>query len=249
MKPFDSSSLWRTSEFEKARNEGRLDLARDAAHRATLLPTTLLADLRRLQTEGANGDALEVMAACVRHHEAALLYLDQGVFVWPVTLFPRDGLYHSPRDAESMTESFAISRLRLLGVEPPGVRAPGHAMHERVAGRDRYRPLAGLLWTVAMHGPRTALLTEISGRVAYRVVAANTGDLPAAKGATSSTVLRLGRESASLSEISRWPGMSVERASRILNALYLCGALMVTRSHPAARSAPMGWRSWLGRRK
>ena len=248
MKSFDSSSLWRTSEFEKARNEGRLDLGRDAT-RATLLPTTLLADLRRLRSEGANGDVLEVLAACVRHQEAALLYLDQGVFVWPVTLFPRDGLYHSPREAEALAESFAISRLRLLGAEPPGVRAPGHAMHERVASRDRYRPLTGLLWTVAMHGPRGALLTEIGGRVAYRVVAANTKDLPASRGAISSTVTRLARESASLSEISRWPGMSVERASRILNALYLCGALMVTRSHPAARGAPIGWRSLLGRRK
>jgi hypothetical protein len=248
MKAFDSSSLWRTSEFQRARDEGRLDNARDA-NRPTLLPTTLLADLTRLQAGGVRGDVLEVLAACVRHHEAALLYLDQGVFVWPVTLFPRDGLYHSPRDAVSMAENFAISRLRLLGAEPPGVRAPGHAMHERIASRDKYRPLAGLLWTVAMHGPRPVLLSEISGRVAYRVVAANTTDLPAARGAISSTVLRLGRESAPLGEISRWPGMSVERASRVLNALYLCGALIVTRSHPAARSAPTGWRSLLGRRK
>ena len=28
------------------------------------------------------------MAACVRNHDAALLYLELGEFVWPVTLFP-----------------------------------------------------------------------------------------------------------------------------------------------------------------
>ena len=41
--------------------------------------------------------------------------------------------------------------------------------------------------------------------------------------------------------------MTVERASRLLNALYLCGALMVTRSHPAARHAPAGWRGLFGK--
>lgn len=219
------------------------------ADRPTLLPTTLLADLRRLQADGANTDVLEVIAACVRNHEAALLYLEQGAFVWPVTVFPREGLYHSPRDAVSMASGFAISRLRLLSAEPPGVRAPGSSMPERVASPDKYHPLASLLWIVALHGPRSALLSEISGRVAYRVVFSNTKDLPPSKGADSSTVLRLERESAPLGEIARWPGMSVERASRLLNALYLCGALLVSRSHPAARSAPTGWRGLLGRRK
>ena len=248
MKAFDSSSLWRISEFQRARSEGRLDLAR-GGERLTLLPTTLLADLRRLQSEGTEGDVLEVIAACVRNHEAALLYLEQGAFVWPVTLFPREGLYHSPRDALAVAAHTALSQLRLLLAEPPGVRAPGDAMHERIASADKYRPLTGLLWAVAMHGPRSALLAEISGRVAYRLVSLNIKELPRSKGAINSTVLRLERESASVAEIARWPGMSVERASRLLHALYLCGALMVTRSHHAARHAPASWRSWFSRRK
>lgn len=249
MKTFDPSSLWRISEFRKARNEGLLDFAR-GSHDPTVLPTTLLADLRRIRSDVGDGDALEVIAACVRHHEAALLYLEQGQFVWPVTLFPREGLYHSPRDAVSMAAAFALSQLRLVIAEPPGVRAPGSAMHERVASPDRYHRLSGLLWTVAMHGPRTVLLTEIDGRAAYRVVASNTRELPPLRGAISSTVTRLEGQSASLREIARWPGMSVERASRILNALYLCGTLLVSRAHPAARgTAMLNWRSLLGRRK
>ena len=248
MKTFDPSSLWRISEFRRARNEGRLDID-GAGERPTLLPTTLLADLRRMRGSTSDGDVLEVIAACVRHREAALLYLEQGQFVWPVTLFPREGLYHSPRDAVSMATSFALSQLRLLIAEPPGVRAPGSGMHERVASADKYHPLTGLLWTVAMHGPRPALLGEIDGRAAYRVVAANTRELPALRGAVSSTVTRLERQSASLQEIARWPGMSVERASRILNALYLSGTLLVSRAHPAARGSRLGWRSLLGRRK
>jgi len=35
--------------------------------------------------------------------------------------------------------------------------------------------------------------------------------------------------------VAGWPGMSIERASRVLNALYLASSLMVTRTHPAAR--------------
>lgn len=248
MKPFDPSSLWRISEFKKARDEGLLDLFPDG-NRPTLLPTTLLADLRRLQGDPANGDVLEVIAACLRNQDAALLYLEQGEFVWPVTVFPREGLYHSPRDAESMAASFALSRLRLVSAEPPGVRAPGSAVPERVASPEKYRPLEGLLWTVALHGPRSVLLTEIGGRAAYRVVASHTSRLPPMRGATSSTVRRLERETAPLGEIARWPGMSEERAGRVLNALYLCGALMVSRATPSARSAPLGWRGLLGRRK
>lgn len=248
MKAFDSSSLWRISAFRKARNEGELDLAAEVG-RQTLLPTTLLADLRRLQSDGATGDILEVIAACVRNHDAALLYLEQGEFVWPVTLFPREGLYHSPLDALTMTTGAELSGLRLLAVEPPGVRPPGSWMHERVASADKYRPLAGLLWSVALHGPRPNLLAEISGRVAYRLVSSNKRELPPSKGAVGSTVLRLERESASLGDIGRWPGMSVERAARLLNGLYLCGALMVSRSHPAARNAPTSWRNFFVRRK
>ena len=248
MKTFDPSSLWRISEFRKARNEGRFDLAA-SPDRATLLPTTLLADLRRIRSDPAGSDVLEVVAACVRHHEAALLYLEQGQFIWPVTLFPREGLYHSPRAAETMAASFALSQLRLVSAEPPGVRPPGSILQERVASPDKYRPLTGLLWTVALHGPRPALLNEINGRAAYRVVAANTRALPPLRGAISSTVRQLERQSASLREIARWPGMTVERASRVLNALYLSGTLVVSRAHPAARGTSLGWRRLLGRRK
>ena len=171
MKGFDNSSLWRVSAFRKARREEIG--APGGAERATLLPTTLLADLRRLQGDGENGDVLEVVAACLRNHEAALLYLELGPYVSPVTLLPREGLYHSPRDA--LAEGSALSGLRVLSIEPPGVRAPGSVMSERVASVDRYRPLTGLLWAVAMDGPRTELLGEISGRVAYRLLSRASG--------------------------------------------------------------------------
>jgi hypothetical protein len=38
--------------------------------------------------------------------------------------------------------------------------------------------------------------------------------------------------------IASWPGMDAERAARLVNALYLAGSLMVTRTAAAARPEP-----------
>lgn len=246
MNRFDTSALWTLSDFRRVRDLGHVGGADPG--RVTLLPTTLLADLRRIQHDGHGGDVLEVIAACVRNHEAALLYIGHGAFVWPVTLFPREALYHSPRDALAMAANFALSDLKLLVVEPPGVRAPGDNREERVAGADKYRPLDGLLWAVALHGPRSTLLDEIGGRVAYRLVSSSKRGLPATSGALASAVVRLERDAASLGEVAGWPGMSPERASRLLNALYLTGALMLSRSHPAANRTSSLWGGLFRRR-
>ena len=244
MKDFEPSTLWRISAFEQARNSGRLGDGNP--DRPTLLPTTLLADLGQLHKDPANNDVLEIVAACMRNREAALLYLQHGNNVWPVTLFPREQLYHSPREASQMAGA-GMGTLKVLSAEPPGVKAPGDAMHERIAGRDRYHPLEALLWAIALQGPRTTLLGEISGRVAYRLTSTDNKGMPSSLGALSSAVIKLRNEAASLKEVASWPGLSIERASRLLNALYLTGALMVSRSHPAARNEPRGWRGWLGR--
>ena len=186
MADFDTSTLWRISAFQRARDAGHLGPGSD--ERPTLLPTTLLIELQQLQNDPVQGDVLEVIAACIRTREAALLYLEHGSYVWPVTLFPRESLYHSPRDVSRMPLGVAMSMLRLLGAEPPGVKPPGDILNERVASADKYHPLGALLWTIALHGPRTTLLSEISGRVAYRLMSSSTKDLPPALGALSSAV-------------------------------------------------------------
>ena len=93
------------------------------------------------------------------------------------------------------------------------------------------------------------LLEEISGRVAYRLVSSSSKELPPLRGALSSAVTRLRSEAVSLRDVASWPGLSVERASRLLNALYLNGALMTSQSHPAARAQPSRWRDWFNRRR
>ena len=248
MRDFEDSTLWRVSAFERVRLQtggsgyARLDEG------PTVLPSTLMRDLDRLEFEAPSSDVVEVMAACMRHREAALLYLQHEGLVWPVTLFPEPMLYHSPRDLAAEPGSM-LQDLSLITIEPPGVRPPGHWMHERVGVAEHYRPLAPLLWAVALNGPRNALLAEIGGTAAYRAVPQPPTSGLAAPGALGSAAERLRRESVALRTIAEWPGMSVERGSRLLNALYLVSSLLVTRTHPAARSEPRTVGRWLGLRR
>src|SRR6185295_10495177 len=163
----------------------------------------------------------------------ALLYLALGAFVWPLTLFPAQWLAHSSQDVASIAQAGELAQLKLINAERPGVRPPGHWMVERITAGEKYRALRPILWTLALEGPRHALLGEIGGRAAYRITSTGAAERPATHGALTSAMQRLRQDAASLREIATWPGMSVDRGSRMLNALYLTGGLMVTRSHPA----------------
>jgi hypothetical protein len=247
VRDFEDSTLWRISAFERVRQQtGSSGFMRLAG--PTLLPTTLLADLRRLDADPQSSDVLEVMAACMRHREAALLCLTHEGLVWPVTLFPNEGLCHSPRDLREASLD-GLANLKLATAEPPGVRPPGHWMHERVAHAEHYRPLLPLLWSVALNGPRRTLLADIAGPAAYRFVSASSEERLSAPGALGSALERLQRSSATLREIAAWPGMSNERASRLVNGLYLTGKLLITRMQAVAREqTSAGGRGWFGRR-
>ncbi|MBE7419056.1 MAG: hypothetical protein HS128_15190 [Ideonella sp.] len=245
---FDSSTLWRISEFERI----RLDTGHSGYNKLsgpTVLPTTLVSELARLEYSREGSDAMEVLAACMRHREAALVYVLHRGLVWPITVFPRERLYHSPRDFTREVKEGGMRELHVHSVEPPGVRAPGHFMSERVAEERHYRPLDPLLWALGLHGPRGTLIDEISGSAAYRISPDfHLGSL-AVSGALGPVIQRLRRETASLRAISRWPGMTVDRAVRLLNGLYLLSGLMVLRMHPAARKEPStqssGWLGWI----
>ena len=244
MRDFDDSTLWDVSAFERVQQETGTSGFTRLDDRQTVLPTTLLADLRRLGGDARPADVLEVVAACLRHHEPALLCLRHESLVWPVTLFPTQELYHSPRSMELATPT-GLASLAVLSTEPPGVRVPGHWMHERVGHPGHYRPLAPLVWQLALHGPRSTLLTEIAGPAAYRFIANRFEGVPMPGGALASAMERMRHQSMPLRQIAAFPGMSAERASRLLNALYLASALMVSRSHPAARDEARGG-GWFG---
>jgi len=232
MRDFQDSTLWRISAYERLRLERGSSVFAQLGE-PTLLPTTMLSDLRQLESRRDSGDVLENLAASMRHRQAALICLHYEDLVWPVTVFPTELVYHSPRDM-ALAKRDGLATLKVLSCDAPGLRPPGHWMHERVGRMEHYHPLKPLLWNLALNGPRSELLSEIAGHAAYRVTLSREDRL-LAPGALGPAADRLRSESAALRDIARWPGMSTDRASRLLNALYLTSALMVLRSHPAAR--------------
>ncbi len=245
MRDFDDSTLWRISAYERFRAESG-DSGFVRLNNATLLPTTLNADLSRLQQQRRSGDPLEVVAACLRQRETALILIRLDGLVWPLTLFPRQNLYHLPRSIIEALEAGGRD-IEVISVEPPGLRPPGHMMHERIADPAHYRPLPALLWALALHAPRAELLEDIAGRAAYRVSADFVDQGIALAGALGPVLRRLRSEIASQADIAGWPGMNRQRAARLLNGIYLQGGLIVLRTHHAARdeAAPahgmFGW--------
>jgi hypothetical protein len=230
---FSSSKLWRMSAYETYRTQtGQVGFI--GADGDSTLASTLRAELTTLERSRRAGDALQVVAACVRCRESALILLRQQGKVWPLTLFPREGLYQLPRGLDEMLEAGSRD-LEVLTVGPPGLRPPGHSMHERIAKPASYHALPPLLWDLALHAPRVSLLDDISGPAAYRVSAVFHAEGMKLAGALAPVLQRLRRDIASLDELASWPGMSRERAARLLNAVYLQGGLIVLRTHRAAQ--------------
>lgn len=233
MRDFDDSTLWRISAYERMRAEsgqsGFVPLAG-----STVLPTTLMSDLTQLERGQRSSEVLDVVAACMRHSDSALILLRHDGLVWPLTVFPRHSLYHLRRPIlETLREGH--HDLKVITVEPPGLRPPGDLMHERIGDAASYRPLPPLLWALALYAPRATLLDELSGRAAYRLAANFDPGAGAPSGALGASLRRLRVESAALPDIAGWPGMDRDRATRLLNAVYLQGGLMVLRTHPQAR--------------
>jgi hypothetical protein len=232
------ATLWPLSDFEALRHAS--PTSQPVLQRQTHLSSTMHAELRALDRRRESDDVLEVVAACVRLREPALVYLQCEDHVWPVTLFPQQMIYHSPRSLLLGTRR-DVAGLRTLDVDAPGVRPPGHWMHDRVAARETYHPLTPALWMLALDGPRSDLLHEVSGAAAYRVLRnPEAQDLPT-PGALGPAIKRMRQESAPLRKIAALPGMSSERANRLINALYLTSNLIVSRAHHAADPGVVRW--------
>ena len=71
MHDFEDSTLWRISSYERMRVERSSSVFAQLGEN-TVLPTTLLADLRHLESRREDSDVIEVLAACMRHRQGAL---------------------------------------------------------------------------------------------------------------------------------------------------------------------------------
>ncbi len=225
--PLGEPELWRVSAFRRAM-EGT---SKDGSHLSSLSPS-LLADLQRFQNSGTGSEVLEVLAACLRHSQDMALHLDRDQHVLPLTVFPRERLFHTPLPLDTLYAT-RFDSVRLLQVERAVLRAPGGRADDLAAPTDQCHPLGPLLWHLALHGPRFELLPELAGPAVYRV--APDLEVPAVlSGALAAAVGRLRQEPVSLRALAAWPGFDRERGARLLNGLYLQAGLIVSRTHPGA---------------
>lgn len=220
----------RASDFH--REQGAAATAGDTeagATRLSALNPSLVQDLRRFESAHPPGeglDLLEVLAASLRHGRALLLHLQHDWQVFPLVLLPATREVQCAMPLPQLM-ALPLPELRVLRVEPAAADGPA-------ADLPAAQPLCPLAWELALRGARAALLPEIAGVATYRVTpgARLTGiDLV---GSLAHAVTRLRRETTPAHELARWPSFDADRAARLLNALYLQSALMVSRSHPGA---------------
>ena len=131
-----------------------------------------------------------------------------------------------------------------LALRLPDLRVPRVLQMEPARAPDADTPtpqpqaLAPLLRELALRGARVDLLPEIAGIATYRVgpgADLRTLDLGGTVAAAVARLrLRLRVQTTPLHDIASWAGLARGRARRLLNALYLQSALMVSRSHPGA---------------
>jgi hypothetical protein len=228
--PSDIAPLLRVSDFHRHPRGAGAGASGDAGatHLAALTPS-LMQDLLRFDTHQGPGDGLdllEVVAASLRHNRALLLHLQLDYRVVPLTLLPASRQVSCPLTLPQLLK-LRLSGLQVLRVEP--AREP-----EDEAVPLPVQPIGPLVWELALRGARAELLPEIAGVAAYRVnPGAELGALDLV-GTLAHAVQRLRQLPTPLRELATWPGFDRDRASRLLNGLYLQSALIVSRSHPGA---------------
>ena len=238
--PLGEPELMRVSAFQRYLDELKREGADESLTRLSSLNPSLLQDLLRFEQDGRHTELLEVLAACVRHARSLAVYMQCGVRVVPLTVFPTERLAHCPLPMHEFLAQ-RLSDLQVLRVEPAVLRPPGDPEAALVGEPHLYQPLGPVTWELAMRGSRELLLPEIAGPAAYRVALGMNLREVALTGVVQAAVNRLHRESANLREMAEWPGLNRSRAMRLLNALYLQGGLIVSRTHPVATND-----SWFG---
>jgi hypothetical protein len=240
--PFGEPELMRVSAFQRYLHEPGGPRAREVLDnlRQPGLSPSLLADLGRFEHSGQASEALEVLAACVRHSQQVVIHLQMGESVVPLTVFALERLVHCPISLDALLQQ-RPTELRVLHVEPAILRPPGDRELALVGEEQHYHSLRPVLWELALRGARNTLLPEIAGPVSYRIAPGlDLGELRVG-GALLASIQRLQGERVTLREMTDWPGLDAERAARLLNALYLQSGLIVSRTRPAGFSE-----SWLG---
>ena len=231
--PFGEPELMSASSYRRYLDEADTAQRKGRNSGIASLSPSLQADLGRFEQESGSTEAVEVLAACVRHAKRLTIHLQYGNRVVPVTVFPQEKIVHCPMPMCELTAR-SLAELRVMNVEPAMLTPPIDIERALTEDDHIYHPLAPLLWEIAMRGQRRELLPEIVGPAVYRVAPGlDLGALPAS-GLLKAAIVRLRGLASNLNEIAGWPGLDRERAARLLNALYLQAGLIISRSHPDA---------------
>jgi hypothetical protein len=229
----DSGGLQRLSEFER-QSPAQTGEAKAGHTRLASLNPSLLQDLQSADP-GADApggrsrglDLMEVLAAALRHNRALQLHLELDYRVIPLAVWPQARVVQSPLDLDALL-ALRLPDLRVLLVEPARTAPP--------AAGTVPSPLDALLWELALRGAHGTLLAPIAGPAAYRIAPGAELHAMAQGGTLAMALEKLRHHSAPLHDIAGWPGFDTDRAVRLLNALYLQAALIVSRSHLAANA-------------
>ncbi len=207
-----------------------------------VLSDAMIQALVALSPGASAPELLETIACGLRLREPMLLSIAVDGWVWPISVFPRQGLYRAPVDWLRAPPA-GLWNARLVACEPPPAEPPS-------AGSPRlppcHYPLGGLLWSLALLGPRNGLLQALAGCESFRVMApARPSVVPGLPGALGSAVARLRAAAAGFEAISRWPGLDATRAARLLNGLYLEGSLVTEHGPLEAGDGDSAWSNTL----
>jgi hypothetical protein len=239
--PLGEPELMRVSAFVRYLDELKRESGDESLTRLSSLNPSLLQDLLRFEQEGRRTELLEVVAAGVRHARPLAIYLQSNGRVLPLTIFPYERLVHGPMPMAEFLDQ-ALADMIVLRVEPAVLRAPGDPEEALVGEPHLYQPLGPVAWELAMRGSREQLLPEIAGPAVYRIAGGvNLRELDV-EGVVQDAVGQLQRGTRSLRELAEVPGMDRVLAQRVLNALYLQGGLIISRTNPSATND-----SWFGR--
>lgn len=211
------------------------------------LSPSLQADLLRYEDKrwvGDSLDVLEVMAASVRHASRVTIHCRSQDKAVPLTVFPQQHWVHCPMSLDHL-DAGNLAKLTVLHVEPATLQPPGEEHHGIVGELACHYSLAPWLWALAWYGGRCELLPEIAGFAAYRVGPSTEWERFPMPESIKEAVQRMRHDSVNLRELMLWPGLSRELAIRLLNALYLQGGLIVSRTHRDASNE--SWFGGLGR--
>jgi hypothetical protein len=231
--PFVSSTVTQLDGADTQANAMWSTLQAASTRVSTTLSPSVLCDLLRFEDEACGADLLPVLAAIVRHMRPLLVYLQLLDRMVELSVFPREQQFRCDLDLCNLSSEDA-TRLQVMHVAPipaAGSRDPA------VARAAHGGPVAPLLWQMALRGNRAALLPEIAGPVRYRLAPGLPFRGLPMDPWCASMLRRLSGEPTTIDDLAEVTDWGRARTQRLLNAVYLQGRLMITRSLPPQRLA------------